>query len=214
LVGTSCAGQILNPLASQRPELVGGLVYLNGSEDPTLTSVDYDPPLPDFTKLPPSAKPAPEPDYRSFEAYRTTQRRDHGVAFPESELRQLFVANPDGSVGRSLLSPVVRRAITEDARVKPDYSQIRAPVLAIFSAPRTLADLERDSPPRNEEDRAVLSQQHAAERAMLSRWQRDLLASVPTARIVELAGANLYMFLSNEDDILREVSAFASAVSR
>lgn len=212
LVGTSCAGQILNPLASQRPDLVGGLVYLNGAEDPTLTTVDYDPPLPDFTKLPPSIKPAPAPDYRSFEAYRSAQRRDHGVAFPESELRQLFVANPDGSMGRSLLSPVVRKAITEDARVKPDYSQIRVPVLAIFSAPRTLADLERDSPPRNGQDRAILRHQHAAERAMVSRWERDLLAGVPTARIVELAGANLYMFLSNEADVLREVRAFAGAV--
>jgi pimeloyl-ACP methyl ester carboxylesterase len=65
LVGTSCAGQILNPLASQRPDLVGGLVYLNGAEDPTLTPDDYDPRPPDFTKLPPSIKPAPAPDYRS-----------------------------------------------------------------------------------------------------------------------------------------------------
>src|SRR5258708_6291200 len=213
LVATSCGGQILNPLASQYPDLVGGLVYLNGAEDPTLTSVDYDPPLPEFTKLPPSIKPAPAPDYRSFEGYRIAQRRDHGVAFPESELRHLFVANPDGSMGRSLLSPVIRKAITEDARVKPDYSQIRVPVLAIFSAPRTLADLERDSPPRHEQDRAILRQQQAAERAMVSRWERDLLAGVPTARIVELAGASLYMFLSNEADVLRELSTFARAVS-
>ena len=213
LVATSCGGQILNPLASQRPDLVGGLVYLNGAEDPTLTSIDYDPPLPDVTKLPPSIKPAPVPDYRSFEAYRTAQRRDHGVAFPESELRQLFVANPDGSMGRSLLSLVVRKAITEDARVKPDYSHVRVPVLAIFSAPRTFADLDRDSPSRNEQDRAILSQQYLAERAMVSRWERDLLTGVPTARIVELAGANLYMFLSNEADVLREVRTFAGAVS-
>jgi pimeloyl-ACP methyl ester carboxylesterase len=213
LVATSCAGQILNPLASQYPDLVGGLVYLNGAEDPTLTPADYDPPLPDFTKLPPSIKPAPAPDYRSFEAYRTAQRRDHGVAFPESELRQGFVANPDGSMGRSLLSPIVRKAITEDARVKPDYSKIRVPALAIFSAPRTLADLERDSPPRNEQERAVLRQQHAAERTMVSRWQRDLLAGIPAARIVELPRANLYMFLSNEADVLREVRAFASTLT-
>ena len=49
---------------------------------------------------------------------------------------------------------------------------------------------------------------------MVSRWERDLLAGVPTARIVELAGSNLYMFLSNEADVLREVRAFAGAARR
>jgi len=49
---------------------------------------------------------------------------------------------------------------------------------------------------------------------MVSRWERDILAGVPTARIVELPGANLYMFLSNEADVLREVRAFEGAVSR
>jgi hypothetical protein len=34
--------------------------------------------------------------------------------------------------------------------------------------------------------------------AMLTRWQRDLLTGVPGAKIVELPGANLYMFLTNE----------------
>ena len=48
---------------------------------------------------------------------------------------------------------------------------------------------------------------------MVSRWERDLLTGVPTARIVELASANLYMFLSNEADVLREVRTFASAVA-
>lgn len=115
-------------------------------------------------------------------------------------------------MGRSLLSPVVRKAITEDARIRPDYSEIHVPVLALFSAPHRVADLERASPSRNEQDRAILRQQEAAERAMVSRWEHDLLAGVPTARIVELAGANLYMFLSNESDVLRELREFAGGL--
>jgi hypothetical protein len=35
---------------------------------------------------------------------------------------------------------------------------------------------------------------------------------VPAAWIVGLPGANLYIFLSNEADILREVRAFAASV--
>ena len=45
---------------------------------------------------------------------------------------------------------------------------------------------------------------------MYTRWQQELHAAVPTARIVELPGANLYMFLSNEADIIRELRAFAA----
>jgi len=35
---------------------------------------------------------------------------------------------------------------------------------------------------------------------------------VPTAKIVELPGASLYMFLSNEADIIREVRTFADTL--
>jgi hypothetical protein len=40
---------------------------------------------------------------------------------------------------------------------------------------------------------------------MVKKWQHDLLAGVPNAKIVELPGANLYMFLSNEADVIREL---------
>jgi hypothetical protein len=98
--------------------------------------------------------------------------------------------------------------------VKPQYAGIRIPVLAIFRTARPFEDVERDSPPRNEEERTALTAKYAFDRAMVSRWERDILAGVPNARIVELPGANLYTFLSNEADVLREVRAFAGAVSR
>jgi non-heme chloroperoxidase len=213
LVGTSCAGQILTMFASQHSDRLNGLVYLDGATGPTLTPAEYDPPMPDPTTLPRSIKPPPAPDYTSFEAYRIAQRRDQRVAFPEAELRQQFVANPDGSVGRSLLSPVIRRAITVDARVKPDYAGIRVPVLAIYQAERPFEEVAADYTIRNEQERAALRQQYAATRALYIRWQHDLLAGVPTARIVELPGASLFMFLSNEADVLREVRAFAATLT-
>ena len=62
--------------------------------------------------------------------------------------------------------------------------------------------------------RAALRQYYEATRAMYTRWQQALLAGVPTARIVELPGANLYMFLSNEGDVLREIRAFAATLAK
>jgi hypothetical protein len=133
------------------------------------------------------------------------------VAFPEAELRQQFAANPDGSVGRSLLSLVIRQAITVDARTRPDYSGIRVPVLALYQRDRPFEEVAAKYAIRTGQERDALRQQYAATRALYVRWQRDLVASVPTARIVELPGANLYMFLSNEADVLREIRAFTGA---
>jgi pimeloyl-ACP methyl ester carboxylesterase len=100
LVGTSCAGQILTMFASQHSDRLSGLVYLDGASDPTTPA--YDPPMPDPTRLPRPIRPAPPPDRSSFEAF--TQRRDLNVTFPEAEWHQQFAANPDGSVGRSLMN--------------------------------------------------------------------------------------------------------------
>jgi non-heme chloroperoxidase len=212
LVGTSCAGQILTLFASQHSDRLIGLVYIDGASDPT--TPEYDPPMPDPATLPPPIKP-PAPDYTSFDALRNSRQRDQGFSFPEGELRQQFAANPDGSVGRSLMSldPVIRRAITVDARIKPDYSRIRVPVLAIYQAQGPFEKVVARYTIRNEQERAALRQEYAATRAMYSRWQDDLRAAVPTARIVELQVANPFMFLSNEADVLREIRAFAATLT-
>jgi non-heme chloroperoxidase len=212
LVGTSCAGQILTMFASQHSDRLSGLVYIDGAADPTTPA--YDPPMPDLTTLPRLIKP-PAPDYTSFEALRNSRQRDQGFSFPEGELRQQFAANPDGSVGRSLMSldPVIRRAITVDARIKPDYSRIRVPVLAIYQADGPFEKVAARYTIRNEQERAALRQEYAATRAMYTRWQDDLRAAVPTAQIVELPVANPFMFLSNEADVLREIRAFAATLT-
>jgi hypothetical protein len=60
----------------------------------------------------------------------------------------------------------------------------------------------------------ALAQEYAAGAAMLSRWEGDLRRGVPTAQIVELPGASLYMFLSNEADVIRELRGFAASLPR
>jgi pimeloyl-ACP methyl ester carboxylesterase len=213
LVGHSCAGQVLTMFAAQHADRLQGLVYFDGAGDPTMTPADVGESMPDPARLPRPIKPPAPPDYSSFEALQLSQRNQRGWAFPEAELRQQFVANPDGTVGRSSLSPAIRRAITVDARVKPDYSGIRVPVLAIYQKDRPFEEVATDFEIRNEQERAALRQEHTTTRALYARWQRDLLAAVPTARIVELPGASLYMFLSNEADVLRELRSFAATLS-
>jgi pimeloyl-ACP methyl ester carboxylesterase len=130
LVGNSCAGQILTMFASNHGDRLSGLVYLDGATDPT--TAEHDPPLPDPATVPRPIAPTPTADRSSFEAL--TQHPGLKVTFPEAEWRQQFAENPDGSVGRSLMSPEIRRAITVDARIRPNYAGVRVPALAIYQA--------------------------------------------------------------------------------
>ena len=70
-----------------------------------------------------------------------------------------------------------------------------------------------EDPKMTSADYAALHQQYAADRARLSRWERDLLAGAPTARIIELPCANLYNVPVKRGDVLREVRAFAATLT-
>jgi len=188
LIGNSCGGDILHTLGAQQPDRLGGLVYLDAAEDPMLTLADYG-----FAPADLAQVRAHMPAYVG---------KTDLLTFPEGERRQM---------AERPLDPGIRKAIVDDNKVRPDYARIRVPVLAIYRA-ETMEQNLRDYPPTNEEQRAALNQAYAGKRARLSKWQRDLLSGVPAARIVELPGANLYMFLSNEADVLREVRAFAGTL--
>jgi non-heme chloroperoxidase len=187
LVGNSCGGDILHTLGARHPEHVGGLMYLDAAEDPTLTGADYHLPPVDPSRLPPRAN-----------------RPGRPVIFPEAEQRQI----DDGQ-----LDPDIRRAIVDDNRVRPDYAHIRVPVVAIYRS-TTKEEALLDYPPRNAQERAALDEAYAWGRGMLDKWEGDLRSGVPGAKIVELPGANLYMFLSNEADVIRELRAFGASLTR
>jgi non-heme chloroperoxidase len=183
LVGHSCAGQVLTMFAGQHADRLRGLVYLDGASDATLTA-DVGSPMPDFATMP---RPI-------------TERTERNWDFPEA-------------VDQEPLDPVIRKAITVDARMKPNYARVRVPVLAIYQAQPPFEEVAARYTIRTDQERAALRQYYAATRALYSRWQQDLRASVPTARIVELTGANLFMFLSNEADVIREIRTFWAALT-
>lgn len=212
VLGTSCAGRVQTVFAAQHPERLLGLVYLDGASDPLTTAEEYAPPMPDLSTVPRQAEPLDALDTSSFAANRTAMRRSRGFAFPEAELRQQYAANADGSMGASRLSPEIRRAITVDARIRPDYTRIRTPVLAMYQAQGTFEEVAAQYVVRTDQERAALRQMYDATRALYALWQRQLRAAVPAARIVDLPGANVYMFLTHEADVLREVRTFAATL--
>jgi non-heme chloroperoxidase len=211
LAANSCGGWTVTLLAAQHPDRLGGLAYLEAADDPMLTLEDYDFPAVDLAKLPKRIE-RPPLDYSSFDAYRRTQKVRSRVAFPEAELRYAFGVKPDGSLGPELMSPAIRKAVTSGSRSKPDFARVRVPVLAVFLTPEPFEEAVKEYVIENDEQRATLRLRHEAGRIMATRWEKDLLAAVPSAKIVELPGASLFMFLSNEADVIRELRAFAASL--
>jgi len=212
LAGHSLGGKELTALASAHPNRVAGLIYMDSTADPTF---DWGPYMELRKKLPPAMtmgypKASPE-DRRSFQAYREWQMRSLGMAFPESELRNVYATEPDGTVGAYRTPVSVQNAITAGMR-KPDYSGIRAPVLAFFTLPAPLEKQMERYQPRTEEERAAMKQVYAADLEWARRAIDRMRSDVPTARVVELPGANHYIFLSNESEVLLEIRQFVTAL--
>jgi non-heme chloroperoxidase len=218
LVGHSMAGSELTTLGNQHSERLAGIVYLDAGDDPG----DFSGQNPDyhalFAKLPPSVtNPAPpsEADKKSFQAFHDYwRRRTINFAFPESELRAMYDQNPDGSVGPNRTPGFVRRAIGEGAKQR-DYSKIRVPVLAFFAvsppADGGWSEYYRFQP-KNDEERAALEKIYAADRTYDNRWENTMRTGVPDARIVDLPGADHYVFFNNEMEVLRELRAFVAGL--
>jgi pimeloyl-ACP methyl ester carboxylesterase len=184
LVGNACGGHVLHTVAGQHPDRVGAVVYLDAAEDPTIPLSEY--------AFPPRERV-------NLDAFRG---KPVPVTFPPAEQQRLATEPID---------PAIRKAITEDHLVRPDYASIKVPVLALYRT-TTLEQSLRDFPPQTDREREAVELAVAARRAVLDRWQKDLLTGVPTARIVEVPHANLFMFLSNEADVIREIRAFAATL--
>jgi hypothetical protein len=133
----------------------------------------------------------------SFAAVRAWYLRGNGVTFPEAEFRATGVTLPDGKPGPPRESPG-NAAIVAGVR---KYAAIRAPALAVFASPHDLAPWLAQADPKV---RGSLEHVEALVATQLEAFKEG----VPGARVVRLAGANHYVFLSNEADVLHELRAF------
>ena len=206
LAGHSFGGQDQTIFAQMYPDRVAGLVYLNSAEDPTVT--DYGVKPSDPAKLPAAVRARPpKEDMSSIQAYRESQKRIHGVSFPESELRQSFAVNTDGSLGKYLVPKEVQDAIFKGIE-KPDFARIKSPVLAFFADLEPFERIVNKFAARTTEEREALEQDYRFRVAIHDRHVSDLLKGVPSATIVNVPDANFYIFLSSEPQIIDGMTGF------
>lgn len=209
LMGHSMSGEELTRIGDDHSDRVAGLIYLDAASDPTDWPGSSRAYMALFQKLPEAARSRPEPsaaDMKSFHAYYEWQARVRDTPFPESELRNQFEENPDGSVGKFRTSDEIQRAIGSGAQ-KRDYSKIRVPILALFPVVGTEAKYQ----PKNNEERAAIKAFNEATEVYVERYKKSLQTAAKV-RIVDLRGATHYVFLSNETDVLSETRGFLASL--
>jgi pimeloyl-ACP methyl ester carboxylesterase len=205
LAGHSLGGEELSSIGTRHPEKVSGLIYLDAGysyafdNGKGMTTEAQN----DAMKHPPPSGPLPLADDRSsFAAFRDWNERTNGTHFPESEVRQLFAARPDGGVGLPRTPPKVSQDIFAGFR---KYTEVRAPILAIFAVPHSdppwLASAKDDV----REKIKTFNQQFGA---LAEKQVKAFADGLPNAHVVRIPNANHYVFMSNEADVLPEMRAF------
>ncbi len=209
LVGHSIAGVELSSVANSHPNRVAGLVYLDAAY-----SYAFDDgkggSIMDIQKLQgPQPPPPSKTDLASFDALQKYYERVDGFRFPEAELRAQRESTADGAVGKqfdlpggALFMPMITGA--------KKYTAIPLPALVIFANPHSQGiwvDENTDSSVQT----AARTYSTALE-ALTRRQEKSVENGVPAAHVITLQGANHYVFLSNEAEVLKDIHAFVASL--
>lgn len=199
LVGHSIAGDELTAFAGAHPERVSRLVYLDAAYDHSDVGT--------LIRAFPPPPPMQHADSASPAAVQAYVERVYGPHIPEAQFRA--VGRYD-STGRLVgdVTPARIDSLVLAGCGHPDYAAVRAPALLIYavadSAPQVfplwagLDDAERAAARRYT---AVMQQWERTERTRASR-------ELPRAHVLELHGANHYVFASNPREVTGAMRAF------
>jgi pimeloyl-ACP methyl ester carboxylesterase len=211
LAGHSIAGGELTAIGSQHSSRVAGLVYLDAAADPTDDYTEYEAL---HEKLPVTMRSPPLPstaDRKSFQAFWDWQSRTSGAPFPESELRSLWAVNTDGSMGAYKVPSSVADAVRAGAQ-KRNYSHIQVPVLMFTWFPLPVNQQLQQYPTNDAKERGAVEAVYAADASWIRRRIQSVRDAKASVRVIELPGANHYLFLSNEAEVLREMRIFVEGL--
>jgi pimeloyl-ACP methyl ester carboxylesterase len=203
LVGHSLGGQELSSIGSRHPEKVAGLIYLDAAYQYAYYNrakgdlfIEVNEVRRKLERLEPGNLPQ-DPKPLINELLETNLPELERSLRQQQERLQAAPPRPAPARPRPPL-PAIERAIQAGAQ---RYTEIRAPALAIYALqPVQGAD---DSPAR------VATEA----RNQMKREQADAFeAGVPAARVVRIADADHYVYVSNEEDVLREINDFISGL--
>ena len=200
LAGHSFGGDQITKFALLFPDRLRTLVYLDAAHD--RKDLGRGPPGP--PRVPPTAA-----DSASLGAIRAYLARVNGTVWPEAEVHAFYRFGPDGRViGRSTGGAGPVNAEIARSQEHPDYARIRAPGLAFYALQ-----------PRPEQAFPTYHMLDAKGRAMAEQntdyWYKWAVVQMEAFRrgmrdgqVVVLTGANHFVFVSHESDVLRAMREF------
>jgi pimeloyl-ACP methyl ester carboxylesterase len=197
LVGHAKAGQELSSIGSRLPEKVAGLIYLDAGYSYAFYDSKHGDLLLDAIDLRNNlnvylAAGAPDLNQYFKDLRASLPQFEHDVQDFQAELA-LTPMPP-----RTAPPPPVMVALGAGEQ---KYTEIRAPVLAIFADPHNFGQLFADDPKARQ---ALILDDFARTSAQADAFQ----AGIPGSHVVRIPNASHMIFVSNEADVLREMNAF------
>ncbi len=208
LVGHSIAGAELSSVATLHPESIAGVVYLEAAY-PYAFDNGKGPTMKDFLRLQGPQPPSPsEADMASFSALQKWDAQVFGFRLPEAEFRQKWDSDSEGRVTKQRDFPGSQMFMTIMTTTRK-YANVPVPALALFAIPHV-----PEAWMTNSSDAAVhkAADAYFAALDLLAENQAKVLQdSVPGVRVIRMKGMH-YIFVSNEAEVLREISSFLSSL--
>ena len=199
LVGHSIAGDELTAFAGAYPDRVSGLIYFDAAYDHSS--------LGDLLALNPPQPPMLAPDSASVGAVQAYLQRSYGMHIPEAQLRAIGRYDAAGRLVANVTPAAIDSLILAGCG-QPDYAAVRAPALVIYALTDSVQQVFPTWATLDTTDRRVARRFTAA----LQSWEASERARVrrelPSAQVLELHGANHYVFDSNPDEVIQAMRAF------
>jgi non-heme chloroperoxidase len=202
LVGHAKAGQELSSIGSREPEKVAGLVYLDAGYSYAFYDARHGDLLLDAIELRNKLDlylSAGAPDLSAYfkDLQSTLPQFQKDVQDFQDELAMMPLQPP-----RTVAPPPIMVAIGAGGE---KYTEIHAPVLAIFADPHNFGNLFADDPKTRQ---ALILDDFARTSAQADALQ----AGIPGSHVVRIPNAGHMIFISNEADVLREMNAFMATL--
>ena len=199
LVGHSFAGDEITRFAALYPERVDKLVYLDAAYDRADLASET------FSKNPfPTPQPTKE-ERSSLAGYRKWWERNRGFWSDavEADLRETSLA-PDGSIKAALSRQAGQGIFKNAAEYRPDYTKIKAPALSIYAIPDIPLWVPKDPESRRKTQEFINNANAPYQRKNIEKFRKEMRKG----RVVELTNSHHYLFIKNQDQVVREMRKF------
>ncbi|MGD0942316.1 MAG: alpha/beta hydrolase [Terracidiphilus sp.] len=206
LVGHSIAGEELSSIGSRHPEKVAGLIYLDAGHQYAFYNRSKNYLFSDVVdlrrklgKLISGQGPREQKAVIEELLHSSLPEFEKTLKTSDEEIPEMPAGSADPPKAPEM--PPIFKAITMGEQ---KYTEIKAPVLAIFVVPHDLSSYPMDA--------AARAKLEAMDLDVTTAQANAFEAGVPTARVVRLAHADHYIFRSNEADVLREIASFTATL--